>query len=239
LQTTIDKDGKAEVTCWDRNEAKMSGAMTAYIVRQGDYLAKLAFVHGFDADEVWNDPKNDELKQLRPNPNILAPGDILYIPEKKEEERPIEKGTENTYTATVPKVEVVLVFLDGEQPLANEPCEVRGLGEPASGDPSSTDDDGKLTLSVPVTIREVSVYFAQKNVNYNVRVGDMDPVSEPSGLCKRLTNLGFLPRHLPESANMNELLEYALLSFQKKKGLSPSGQVDAQTCEALIQEHMT
>jgi hypothetical protein len=35
----------------------MSGDMQPYVVRQGDYLVKLAWVHGFDAEEVWADEK--------------------------------------------------------------------------------------------------------------------------------------------------------------------------------------
>ena len=47
-----------------------------YIIRQGDFLA---YKYGFDADKVWNDPTNDALKQVRPDPNILWPMDVLYL----------------------------------------------------------------------------------------------------------------------------------------------------------------
>ncbi|MFT3767392.1 MAG: hypothetical protein QM820_18220 [Minicystis sp.] len=46
--------------------------MKAYVVRQGDYLKQLAHALGFDADAVWNDPKNAELSQRR-DPNLLHP----------------------------------------------------------------------------------------------------------------------------------------------------------------------
>ncbi len=60
----------------------LSGVMEPYVIRQGDTLATLAYRFGFDADVVWNDPKNDDLRKLQSAPNILKPTDILYIPER-------------------------------------------------------------------------------------------------------------------------------------------------------------
>ncbi len=54
--------------------------MQPYVIRQGDFLLKLAHKFGFDADSVWSDPSNSALRTLRSDPNILSPGDILYIP---------------------------------------------------------------------------------------------------------------------------------------------------------------
>ena len=81
----------------------MSEEKRPYVVRQGDYLVKLGFVYGFDAEEVWNDAKNEEIRGRRPDHNVLAPGDIVYIPVKKKEGLPIIKGTTNHYVAKVPR----------------------------------------------------------------------------------------------------------------------------------------
>ena len=58
-------------------------ATKPYVVKAGDYTKKLAHTLGFDADEVWNDPKNAELKKLRKDPDMLVAGDVLFVPEKK------------------------------------------------------------------------------------------------------------------------------------------------------------
>jgi hypothetical protein len=106
----------------------MAAPLRPYVVKQGDYLTKLAHTFGFDAEEVWNDPKNAELKQRRADMDVLAPGDVVYLPEASKEGLPLTPGTSNRYTAKVPKIEVTLAFQDGDAPLANEPCEVLGLG---------------------------------------------------------------------------------------------------------------
>jgi len=61
--------------------------MQPYIIKQGDYLALLAYTFGFDANIVWNDPTNADLQKLRPDPNILFPGDVLNIPDQVNKRR--------------------------------------------------------------------------------------------------------------------------------------------------------
>jgi hypothetical protein len=195
----------------------MSETMTPYIVRQGDYVTKLAAVHGFDADEVWNDPKNEDLRKLRPDPNILAPGDILYIPENKKDELPIEKGTENNYSAKVPEVEIALVFQDQDgKPIAGEDYQILGLTQEGAPPPADqTKDDGVITLKVPVTLREASVTFPRRALTFVVGIGDMDPKEEMSGIVKRLDNLGFYYVDAELGIDPDTALRSATIAFQR------------------------
>lgn len=215
----------------------MAGAKMPYIVRPGDYLAKLASVHGFDADEVWTDPSNKELADTRPNPNILEAGDILYIPQAEKEALPIEKGAENNYAAAVPRIEIVLVFTDGDQPLANEPCEVLGLGDSDPDLPRATNGEGQLTLRVPVVAQEASVHFPKRDLSFQILVGDMDPASGASGVRKRLMNLGYLPSSTPPGMEDDEVLRIALFAFQSDQGLEATGELDEATRKAIVDRH--
>jgi hypothetical protein len=217
----------------------MSGDYKPYIVRQGDYLGKLAYLHGFDADEVWNHERNTELRDLGRSPNILAPGDILYLPVKPKEGLSFTSGTSNRYRATVHKVKVSIVFKDDSRVLADEPYEVFGLGSEGSDGQTAerkTDGDGRIELELPVTTREISIVFPRQNVSYEVRVGDMDPENELSGIKKRLANLGFLVREIDSEAG-DDQLSGAILAFQKKRGLPATGALDDATKKALKDEH--
>jgi uncharacterized protein involved in type VI secretion and phage assembly len=248
-----DKDGKAEpdlksggkiifpdLTMPDDKSGK--GDPAPYVVKQGEYLAKLAFVRGFDADDVWNDGKNADLKQKRPDPNVLAPGDVLQIPTAKKEGQPISKGTTNPYTVNIPKVKVDLLFRDGDQPLADRPCEVLGLGAPDASLPQTTDGGGKLSLDVPVTTREFFVSFPgqdqKEGTALHYFMGDIDPVDEGSGVTQRLVNLGYLPAYFDDDADRAaDLIKNAVAAFQAENGLDPSGVVDDATRKALMDGH--
>jgi hypothetical protein len=120
------------------------------LVRQGDYLAKLAYAHDLDPEDIWNDPANAELTTLRLDPNLLAPGDRIYIPVKPRAALPIQKGTTNRYTATVPRVPVTIRFAKEPRPpgaCRQSASEARvhreEQGRPAGGTPVQRRDDGR------------------------------------------------------------------------------------------------
>lgn len=214
-----------------------------YVIRQGDYMTKLAHTCGFDVDEVWNDSKNDAIRALRPDKDILAPGDIVYLPKEPKPGLDFTKEATNKFKATVPKVEVTITFMDPDGPFANEPFEVQGLERPGEGaatggpkDERTTDGDGKATLSVPVTVREVVAFFPKRNTAFAIRVGDMDPEDETTGIKKRLANLGYLPPDLSKDAE-SEYLPSAIRSFQKDQGLTITGTLDDATIKALKAAH--
>ena len=246
-----DKDGKAEPDLKSGGKIVFpdltmpgdqsgKGDLQPHVVQQGEYLAKMAFVYGFDADQVWGDPKNADLKGKRPDPNVLAPGDVVQIPAAKKEGQPISKGTTNPYTVNVPKVKVAFVFMDGDNPLAGEECAVEGLGDPdPNAPPLSTDGGGKLSLDVPVTTRELAVSFPKREgMVSRFLIGNVDPASEASGITQRLFNLGYLPSYFadyPDEAN--EFVRRGVAAFQAENGLPSTGEVDDTTRKMLRDSH--
>jgi N-acetylmuramoyl-L-alanine amidase len=51
-----------------------------HVVREGECLASIAFENGFFPDTIWRHADNSALKERRENPNVLQPGDVLFIP---------------------------------------------------------------------------------------------------------------------------------------------------------------
>jgi hypothetical protein len=250
---TLDKDGKAEI------ELKSGGKITfpdvtmpgdtsgmddlrPHVVRQGDYLTRLAWIGGFDAEEVWRHEKNKEVAELRKDHNILAPGDVLQLPTKKKEGVAIEKGGENKYKAKVPRVSIDVIFKDDDgNPLANEPCLVYGVANATEGKEyldTTTGGDGTLSVSVPVHIREVQVVFYNKrHLAYTLLLGSMDPLDDPSGVTKRLRQLGYYGYvEDPYTDEMEEgvMDAMAVAAFQRANGLTPTGVADDETKKRLF-----
>jgi N-acetylmuramoyl-L-alanine amidase len=48
-----------------------------------DSIGSIAYEYGIPWEEIWNHPKNAELKRLRRDPNILKQGDVVHIPDWK------------------------------------------------------------------------------------------------------------------------------------------------------------
>lgn len=248
LSGATDKDGKADLSLPSGGKVIFpdltlpgdftGGTPAPYVVRQGDYVQKLAFAHGFDEDKVWNDPKNAALKDQRKDPNLLLPGDVIHFPRAKREGQPIAKGTTNTYKAKVPTTKVHFTFEDAKGPLAGEAYVIEGLGAPVEG---TADGTGKVEIEAPVHVREVRITFTKRGLIFPVSIGDMDPIDELSGVRQRLQHLGYLqpaPDGFSEEAAAHRDQE-AITAFQRTKGLPPTGLLDDATRSALDEAHGT
>ena len=206
--------------------------MVPYIIRQGDYITKLASRFGFDADTVWNDPANADLKKARGKPDVLSPGDVLFIPEPKRKFLPVTIGSVNKFKATVPTTTVRLTLTVDGQPLANTPCRLEGTGE-QEPQKLQTGGDGSLTFSLPMHCQSPLIVIDDPPVRYPILVGHMDPHDEASGVRKRLVNLGYLDDVEADP----ETTAASLSVFQSQNGIEPTGELDDDTRAKLVDVH--
>ncbi len=212
--------------------------MRRYVIRRGDTLTKLAFLHELDADRVWNDEANRELRERRSHPDILLPGDVLAIPERSPRHQAIAPGETRRIRAHVPSVEVRIALRDEDgRPRAGVAYRVEGLtAEPI---PGHADASGVAILRVPVHVEEVRLVVDGAPRALRVRVGHLDPVEEPSGVRQRLTHLGYLRWRdaLEDTAEGHARIARAIGALQRDAGLTVTGEIDAPTRAALEQRH--
>lgn len=202
--------------------------MKIHVVRAGEHLAQIAHDHGLDPEEVWNHPKNSELRERRKDMNILSEGDVTFLPVEEPVPLPLKEGAWNRFSVIVPELETHLVFTDARGPFSGESYVIEGLGEPIDG---TTDGDGKLTITAPVTAKMARVRFKNRGRGFSVLLGEMDPITEPSGVQIRLAQLGYM-KGTP-SGELDEATAAALRAFQEAKGLARTGAMDAPTLDAL------
>jgi hypothetical protein len=210
-----------------------------YCVKQGDYLAKIAKENGFvDYRTIWDHAQNKQLKDKRKNPNVLAPGDQLFIPDKASREENAPTDQKHTYMAKTSKNILRLVLEDiYGKPIARAKCELRVEGEVfqiVSG------ADGKIEHEIPATAQNAELVIkegntALKNVKLTVLIGHLDPVENVSGQKARLSNLGYYLGRLDigDPAKFRSAVE----EFQCDFGLTVDGDCGPMTQAKLKQVH--
>lgn len=125
---------------------------------------------------------------------------------------------------------------DEEEPIANADYvfEIDGV----QVDHGKTDGQGLIKLPIVPNARAGRLILhpglAEERV-IMLELGSMDPVDEPTGIRKRLRNLGFLCE--PEGPSDAEDVRNALRKFQERNSLQVTGSMDAATASKLKQLH--
>lgn len=201
--------------------------MQPYVIKQGDFLALLAHKFGFDADTVWNDPSNADLKKVRSDPNILWPTDILHIPDPIEKEpvtHALVTGQTNAFVADVPTLSVSLRFADA--PLASQGYTVPELPDLVG---LTTTADGTATFEIPVTLGAFTIAFTESGLAFTCNTGALDPIDTVSGVFQRLQHLGYIDHDIVVDAVDIDTVRAALRAF---KAVQSGGQTGAASPDA-------
>jgi hypothetical protein len=207
---------------------------TRYVVRRGDCVASIAFEYGFFPKTLWEYGENAELrKQRRDNPNALAEGDVLVIPEKRDSPRTVATGATHTFRRKGVPAKFRVQLYEAGEPLADQPFVADVDGTITRG---TTDGSGKVEVAITPSAAEVklSVGAGANLREYHFELGGLDPVDTVTGAQQRLANLGFLEEDAGETA---ELDEEALRAFQLANDLQPSGELDDSTVAKLAEIH--
>ena len=205
---------------------------TSYVVKQGDHLSRIAFEHGFrDFHTIWDDPANAALKKLRGNPNVLMPGDTVVIPDRSQriEKRP--SGATHIFVTPIPTLRLRVVVRDvNGDPIPDKDCELVVDGEKKM---LKTDGDGRIDEELPILAQGGALVL--DGGEYELKIGDLDPIEEQSGQRARLANLGY---YLGGEIEIDEEeLKSAVEEFQCDFDLFVDGICGPKTQKKLLKEH--
>src|SRR5688572_5476228 len=99
-------------------------SMRLVVVRPGDSIASIAQRSGVDAELLWQHDGNRELRSRRSDPELLAPGDVVRVPDAHRGALEIEVGSGNRFRARVPSVTVRVAIEGLTEDIAGQPFEV-------------------------------------------------------------------------------------------------------------------
>lgn len=90
--------------------------VTNWAVGPGDSLSSIADETGHFWEFLWAHPKNEDLKNLRDNPETLVPGDSVFIPDLREKAMPCKIEQKNRFRrrGVSIKVAFTVALQDGE-----------------------------------------------------------------------------------------------------------------------------
>ena len=211
----------------------------------GDHISKIAYQHGFaDYRTVWNLGENAELKAKRKNPNVLMPGDKVFLPEweDKTESGPTDQRHVFKLEATPLMLRIVIRNID-DQPIKNALCrlEVGRSKDRASREihPLTTNDAGLIEQVIPKDAEHgmLQVFDSEGQVaqQYTLLIGHLNPIDVETGERARLNNMGYFAGY----SNADEKqLKWAVEEFQCENAVKPiDGVYDTRTQDKLKQAY--
>lgn len=217
--------------------------MPTHVVAQGEHMSGIAAQHGFsNYKALWDHPNNADLKKERENPNVLFPGDKVFVPEREVRKESIPADARSSFVLEVKPLKLRVKLLD----LSDDPIDRIGKATTRAG-PQDVSPQGHIyEADIDTLDTDVSLDFKDDPpLSVHLAVGSLDPVKEQSGQQERLNNLayfaGFSQKIDPQQ------FQWAVEEFQcdhkQKDGLKVDGNIDESTAngsktqKALEKEH--
>src|SRR5208283_2785085 len=131
-----------------------------HAVKEGEYMELIAKQYGFsDYKVIYDDPHNANFKAARPNPDILYPGDKLYVPDRVPGNDDAATDKKHKYTLTAPMVTLDVYLRRNGKPLKSLGYTLKftGLDGKEMKLTGTTGSDGHLIQKdkLPVGVAEV------------------------------------------------------------------------------------
>jgi hypothetical protein len=228
-----------------------------HTVKQGEWLSRIAAQYGIvDWKVIWDHAKNAKLKDHR-NPNILFPGEKLFIPATslKNEECETEKRHSFGLKRCTDFFEMTIRYPDAT-PIKNQHYVLSITDQPLEG---STDANGhfKHERLNPAKLHSGLLELPNLNLSFWIDLGLLNPVDKEatsdstvydkglSGIQMRLLNLGYDPGSIDgrlEKGQVPLATSQAIALFQANEMQMSleyiTGELDDETRQAIIAKHV-
>jgi len=208
--------------------------MPEHTVQQGECLSSIGRKYGLFWRTIWEHPNNARLKNQRKDPNVLKPGDVLFVPDRQEKEAAAATESRHRFLVKGTPAEFRLRLLREGEPRAGIAYVLEIEGQQFLG---RTDNDGLIQHFIDPRATEGRLILRDGQEIYPLQLGHLDPLDNVTGVQQRLINLGFYGG--PVDGRMTPDTQAALRAFQQDRGLDASGELDRPTQDALKDYHQS
>lgn len=208
--------------------------MPNHTISKGECLTTVAQKYGVPWAKIWGHGSNSALRSKRKDPNILHPGDILFVPDKEQQPESRATGSRHSFKllAGASRMRVHVKMRDPKGEIQN----VSGkdfvaefdVGSPVSG---QTDGSGLVDVPIPIGATSAKIIIEALAMEIPVDLGHIDPLDKVSGAQGRLKALGYPVG--PVDGIIGDLTRNATRAFQSDHTLTVDGIIGSQTRAAL------
>jgi len=183
---------------------------------------------------IYDHASNAAFKKLRPNPDILFPGDLIFIPDKDPGHDDAATDKKHKFVVKTEKIKLVLYLRRAGKPLAGRNFTLKVGKLVVTG---KTGADGLIQHEIPIGEPEGELTLTgEPAYKRKLNIGFLHPITTVSGVQMRLNNLGFACG--PAAGTDNAPYHGALNAYQTKHSLpNRNGILDAATVDALRSEY--
>ena len=168
--------------------------MTIHIATIDDTITKIAAAFQFDDfQDIYDHPNNADLRDKRPDPNLLVAGDEVHIPQRPD---PVthQLPTDDYHEITVPILRQTLRFRfhpHAEAPYDGLQYELKAGLQTFEGVVNGVIEHQVSAKLHVATLTVFGIGDEAQTVRWTLALGHMDPVETTRGYQARLRNLGF------------------------------------------------
>lgn len=207
--------------------------MKRHVVAEGECISSIAEKYGVFWETLW--AQNTELRRARTNPNALRPGDVVTVEEAQLKHEGCATDQKHRFLLKGVPAQLRLRLMEADRPRKGLKFALQIDG--ATVAEGTTDANGSLEADIPPGAAEgvLILRHAEGDEALTLRLGQVHPKTEVSGVQQRLWNLGYYRGKIDGIAGRRT--EMALAAFQKAQSLTPNGRLDSSTREKLAEVH--
>jgi N-acetylmuramoyl-L-alanine amidase len=178
-------------------------------------LSKIALQYGLrDYNTIYQHPQNADFRRRRPDPNIIFPGDRIFIPPTREKHHEGRAGQGHRFVvrATTRELKIAMEDFAGKR-VAGAAYELVIEGVTYTG---TTTGDGLVVQRIRVDAEEGTLQVGTDL--WPLKIGHLNPMENAaddgvSGMQARLRNLGYNPG--PVDGVLGPRTTAAIRAFQR------------------------
>lgn len=200
--------------------------MPIHTVKQGECLSLIAAKHGFASwKTIYDAPENADFRAARPDPNLIYPGDQVFIPDKgrKKDDAPVDARHRYRKHASTTYLRIAMKDYNDE-PLFGLRYQLK-IGPDIIED--SLGDDGMLEQPINPTVTDATLTLwveeepVERRYVWALKIGALDPVETTRGVQARLNNLAHDSGVV--DGIVGPITRGATIEFQQKHDLDDDG----------------